>query len=105
VNINYEGKDYGLDLDDVDISQATTIYRKFNLTLLGLEVGLREGNPDALRAIYWLMLSQDGQRVNIDNVIFKIVKFANALQAANEAETLAAEDKAKAEGLTPKETP
>lgn len=104
MNVNYEGKIYAFDLEDIDIDQATVIKRKFGLTLLSLEAGLREGDPDALRAIYWIMLTQDGQRANIDNVKFKIVKFANAIQQANEDEIVAAEEKAKAEGKeAPKE--
>jgi hypothetical protein len=98
MNVNYEGKTYAFDLDEIDISQATVLKRKFGLTLLSLEAGLREGDPDALRAMYWIMLTQDGQRVNIDNVNFKIVKFANAIQQASEDEAEKAED-----GDAPKE--
>lgn len=97
--IKYDDKEYTFELDEIDIAQATLIYRKFQLTLLSLEAGLREGHPDALRAIYWLMLTQDGQRVNIDNLSFKIVKFANAIQQANEAEI----EEAEAKGEAPKE--
>jgi hypothetical protein len=104
MNINYDGHSYIFDLEEIDISQATVIKRKFGLTLLTLESGLREGDPDALRAMYWIMLTQDGQRVNIDNVNFKIVKFANAIQQANEEEIARDDEKAKAEGKTPKET-
>lgn len=100
MNVNYEGKSYAFELDEIDISQATVIKRKFGLTLLSLEAGLREGDPDALRAIYWIMLTQNGERANIDNVSFKIVKFANAIQKANEDEI---EQAAETEGA-PKET-
>ncbi len=89
--INYEDHDYAFELDDIDIAQATVIYRKFNLTLLALEAGLREGHPDALRAIYWLMLTQ---HVNIDTVNFKIVKFANAIQNATDVDQAEADPKA-----------
>lgn len=100
MKISYEDKEYDFDLDEIDVSQATVIKRKFGLTLLSLESGLREGDPDSLRCLYWLMLTQDGQRVNIDNINFKIVKFANAIQEANlreleEAEAKAGEDAPK----------
>ena len=101
MKIDYDGKQYEFDLDEIDVSQATTIKRKFGLTLLSLESGLREGDPDALRCIYWLMLTQAGERVNIDNVNFKIVKFANAIQQANIREAEAAE--AEEAGAGPKE--
>jgi hypothetical protein len=101
VKVIYDGQDYEFSLDEIDVSQATLIYRKYSLTLLGLETGLREGNPDALRAIYWLMLTQAGQKVNIDNVSFKIVKFANAIQAAVESQAEADAEKPD----TPKEEP
>lgn len=90
--VHYEDKDYEFDIDDLDIGQASMLKRKYGLTLLSLQKGLLEGDPDALRAVYWLMLAQSGQRVNIDNVQFKIVKFANAIQAAVEAESEKDED-------------
>lgn len=101
MNISYEGKDYAFDLDEIDVDQATLIKRKFNLNLLGLEAGLREGDPDSLRAIYWLMLAQNGERANIDNVKFKIVKFSNAIQTANLQEIEKAEAEAAADPKEP----
>lgn len=92
--VHYEGKDYEFDIDDLDIVQATMLQRKYKLNLLSLQRGLLEGEPDALRAVYWLMLMQNGQRVNIDNVQFKIVKFANAIQEAVERENAASDDEA-----------
>ena len=94
---SYDGTDYDFDLDEIDVVQATLIKRKFDLNLLTLEQGLRQGDPDALRCIYWLMLSQNGTHMNVDNVSFKVVKFANAVQKASlkeqeEAELKAAED-------------
>ena len=86
MHITYEGKEFTFDLDDVDLTQASIIYDKCGLTLLGLETGLYEGHPAALRAVYWLMLCQSGEVVDIDRVNFKIVKFAKAVDAAAEAE-------------------
>jgi hypothetical protein len=83
MNISYEDTDYSFDLDEIDVVQATLIKRKFDLNLLTLEQGLRQGDPDALRCIYWLMLSQNGTHVNVDSVSFKIVKFANAVHKAS----------------------
>lgn len=88
MNINYDDTDYSFDLDEIDVSQATTIKRKYGFSLLTLEAGLREGDPDALRCIYWIMLSQNGVNKNIDNVSFKVVKFSNAIQNAVLAESI-----------------
>lgn len=95
--VHYEDKDYEFDIDDLDVVQATMLKRKYGITLLSLQKGLLEGDADALRAVYWLMLAQNGQRVNIDSVQFKIVKFANAIQDAVEAENAANNDEASAD--------
>jgi hypothetical protein len=90
--INYDGHEYSFELDDISVSEATVIKRKTGLSLLGIEKGLREADVDALRAIYWLMLKQNGQNVNIDNVDFKVIKFSMALSAANEESAENGED-------------
>ena len=92
MQVKYEGKDYTFDLDEITVSQATTLKRKLGLTLLGLDQGLREGDPDALRAVFWLMKEQSGERTDIDMVDFKIVKLANAIQDAADAEEEVSKD-------------
>jgi hypothetical protein len=89
MKVNYEGEVLEFDLEEIDVQQATVLKRKLGLTLLGLDQGLSEGDPDALRAVYWLMMVQSGKRVDIDEVNFKIVKLANAIQEAVEAEAKA----------------
>lgn len=84
--VKFEGKEYQFDLDEITLAQATVIKVHCKLTLIGLEAGLRDGDPDALRAIYWLMLVNSGSPANIDTLDFKIVKFANAVQEASNAE-------------------
>jgi hypothetical protein len=96
MNITYDGKDYSFDLDEISVSEATVIKRKTGLSLLGIEKGLREADVDALRAIYWLMLKQNGQNVNIDNVDFKVIRYTQALQAANEDSAEGEDPKAEA---------
>lgn len=97
--INYDGKEYPFELDDITVSQATAIKRRLNLTLLGIEKGLAEVDVDALRAIYWLMLAQNGETRDIDRVDFKPLKYAVAIRNAIEAE----EAKKAEEGEAPKE--
>jgi hypothetical protein len=102
MKVHYEDQVLNFDLEDIDVQQATVLKRKLGLTLLSLDTGLTEGDPDALRAVYWLMLTQSGQRVDIDDVNFKIVKLANAIQDAVEKEA-AEKEASEEEGAAPKE--
>lgn len=95
MKVYYDDKEYDFDLDEITVSQARTIKAKCGFTLLGLEEALAVGDADALRAIFWLMLCNSGQTVDIDRVDFKIVKFAQALQRATEAETATTETEGK----------
>jgi hypothetical protein len=91
--VEYEGEKLTFDLDEIDVQQATVLKRKLGLTLLSLDAGLSEGDPDALRAVFWLMQVQSGKTgVDIDAVNFKIVKLANAIQDAVEKENAAKEE-------------
>jgi hypothetical protein len=92
MKVSYDGTDYEFSMDDLDVAQATTIKRKYQFSLLSLEDGLKEGDVDALRCVYWLMLAQNGVRQNIDNVNFKVVPFINALQKATADEAAARAD-------------
>lgn len=80
--INFEGNEYEYDFDEIDVKQATTIFKKYGLTPLGMQQGLTDTNPDALRAVYWTMLAQNGETRSIDNLNFKVIKFGKALDAA-----------------------
>lgn len=86
MHINYDGKEYTFDLEEIDVRQAGIIKDKCGLTLMGLEAGLSEGDPAALRAVYWLMLCQNEEKADIEQVNFKIVKFARAVDAASTTE-------------------
>ncbi len=101
MKICYEGKTLQFDLEELTLEQATVIYKRLGLTLLTLDQGLIEGNPDALRAIFWMIMQQDDSKVQIEDVNFKIVKFANAVQEAVEKEAAEAAEKEAADG--PKE--
>ena len=71
-------------------------------TMLGLLEGLRQIDPDAVRAAFWLMHAQSGVPCDIDRVNFKIVDFADALNEATAAEQAII---AEANEGDPKETP
>lgn len=97
MQIEFEDQEYSFDLDEIDLRQASVIYDKCGLTLMTLELGLGDGNPAAMRAIYWLMLSQNGREEDIDRLNFKVVKFAHALQVSGEKAEKEAAAKAKAD--------
>lgn len=93
---------FDLDLSEIDLGEAMAIKRQLGLTLVGLETGMGEGDPAALQAVFWIMLRHAGEKVALDRVDFKPVKFAMAIQAAAAAE-LAADSEPAEEG--PKDEP
>lgn len=97
MKIQYEGEELEFDLSEVTLGQATYLKRHLGLTLMGLDQGLGEGDPDALRGVWWLIQDQSGKKCNIDSVDFKIVKLSNAIQDAVEAERGAEEEAPKDE--------
>ncbi len=80
--IHFDDQDYEFDFDEVEVGQADQIKRKYGITLLGIERGLLDVDSEALRCMYWLMLAQNGKRVNIDTLQFKPVKLAKAINDA-----------------------
>ena len=85
--VKWEEKEFTLDLDEMTVAQAKVIKIHCQLTLMSLVNALREGDPDALRAAFWLMHAQSGVPCNIDRIDFVIVKFLNAITEASKAET------------------
>lgn len=92
MKVNWNDKEFTLDLDDIDVQQAKVIKIHCKLTLLGIQEGLSQGDPDALRAVYWLMHAQSGTPLDIDRANFKIVPFLQAVQEAAEAANAANTD-------------
>jgi hypothetical protein len=96
MKLKYLGKDYNFDMDELDVKQASVIKANTGLSLRGLEEGISDGDPDALRAMFWVMLvNNDEPNADINTVNFKIVPFARAIQEASEAEAEAAAEVAK----------
>lgn len=85
MKVTYEDREYEFDLDEIDVDQAQLIYSKTGLTIITLEAGLEEMNPFALKAVFWLMLVQNGEKADFDRVNFKLAKFLSALMDANKA--------------------
>lgn len=89
MQVNFVDKEYTLDLEDLDLSQARAIKVQTGLTIAGLKRGLFELDPEALAALYWLMLNQSGQTVDLRKVNFKVAKFATAVGDAYDREEAA----------------
>jgi hypothetical protein len=86
--VNFEDQEYTLDIEEVDVRQATLIKVKTGLNLLEWQASLETGDVDALRALYWLMREQSNKPVNFESINFKIIKFANAIaEASGDAES------------------
>lgn len=84
--VAFNNKSYILDLDEMNVEEARIIKKYAALTLKGLQDGLAELDPDAMTCLYWLMLRQAGEDHSIERVTFKILKFAEAVGEAQEAE-------------------
>lgn len=83
--VEFEDKSWNLDVDEIDVRQAMVIKVKTGYNLLEWQAALEKADVDAAKALYWLMLAQNGVSADIDLVNFKIVKFMTAVGEANQA--------------------
>lgn len=90
--IHFDGKDYQFDPEEIDVRQAMVIKVKTGLNLLQWQAALEQADVDAIKALYWLMLAQNGVAADIDMVNFKLVKLMNAFNDAQKAEGEQEED-------------
>jgi hypothetical protein len=104
MKVTWEDKKYTFDLDEMSVSEAKTIKVHCGLTISQFNDGLwREMDPDAIRAAYWLMHIQSGDKaVDIDRLDFKAVRFMEALIKAFKDQKATDESNAPAE-TAPKE--
>ena len=80
--VRFEDQEFELDIEELTLNQALYIYRQAKMSVRDLMVGLQDLNPDAMAALYWLMLDQNGKRADIGKLNFKILAFAAALSDA-----------------------
>jgi hypothetical protein len=85
--VEYDGKKYEFDMDEITVQQAKIIKTYCGLNMATISDALEEADPDAMAALFWLMKQQNGERVQIQTVDFKLLKFANALNEASERES------------------
>lgn len=101
LEVSYDGKDYLLDLEDMDTDDAAAMERVGVKNLKALEQGIDDGDVSALRVAYWLMVKQSGEPgARIERVKFKPIKFIMALALASEKVAAA---NAEAENSDPKD--
>lgn len=84
--IKFDDREYEFDAEEIDVRQAMVIKVKTGYSLLQWQAALEQADVDAIKGLYWLMLSQNGITVDIDQVNFKLIKFANAFKEAAKAE-------------------
>ena len=80
--VHFEGQDYNFDIEALDLAQARSIKRQTGMSIRKLLDGLADLDPEALAALYWLMLAQNGKATDISKVNFKILEFGVALNDA-----------------------
>ncbi len=99
LHVEYDGRSYDLDLEDMDTDDARAMERFGVPNLKALEIGITEGNIDALTVAYWVMLKQNGEPgARLERVKFKPIKYIKALINATSDATEAAKAKEAEEG-------
>ncbi len=96
--VKYEGKEYNLDLEDMDTDQARAMERFGVKSLQALEEGIVAGEVDALIVAYWIMLTQNGEPgARLERQKIKPLKFVKALLNAAREEAVAQKEREEAE--------
>ena len=90
MKIEYEGEQYDLDMDAIDVKQAIKIEKHIGGTLSDWEAGLGNASTPCLQALGWLIFT-GGDSTPIGDVNFKIMVLSKAMAAADEAEKAAEE--------------
>ena len=85
MKIEYEGEQYDLDMDSIDVKQAIKIEKHIGGTLSDWETGLGQASTPCLQALGWLIFT-GGDSTPIDEVNFKIMVLSKALAAADAKE-------------------
>lgn len=91
MKIDFEGRTWEFDADELDVKQAMVLHLTYGMTIADWIRGLDELDPRALHFTYWLMLQQNGVVMPIAEANCKIVYFSAAMREAQLAEAAAAE--------------
>ena len=95
VLINWDGRDWAVDTEEITLAQAFVIKdsTKDGATwpsgrpLQPWLAGVATGDPACLRAMYWVMLAQDGQQCPIASLEFAVMKYHTAWTLASATAT------------------
>lgn len=87
MKVNYEGRIYDFDMQEMDVQDARQMEEVGIPNLLALEEGLGEGSLNALAVAYWQMLRQSGDTdARLADVRFKPLKLVKAFADAAKAQ-------------------
>lgn len=84
MHIDWAGKRYDFDPEEVDVQQGIVIKMSFGWTMKAWQEALNEVDPQAIQAVFWLMRTQNGESCNLSEQNFPISKFTAAFQKAQE---------------------
>ncbi len=87
--IEYEGRTYDFDLDDLTVKQALKIEKHIGGPMIEFEKGMATGSAACYQVLGWLIF-HGGDQTPIGEVDFKFGKLAKAFEAAAAAEAEAA---------------
>ena|SRR5258708_6654578 len=88
MKIDYDGRAWELDLDDIGLKQAMVIQSHMGMSVTAVLALL--DHPDSLdwvrvvACVHWVMLAQDGQERPLD-ADFPVIRFADAFVTAIQA--------------------
>lgn len=84
--ITFEGRDWDFDEDDLDVKQATVLWKTYQMTISEWSRGFATMDQRAYHFTYWLMLAQNGEKKPIEGCNPPIIQFISAVTDARIAE-------------------
>lgn len=90
--IEYDGKKYEFDQNDIDVEQSLKIEKHIGGPMIDFENGVLSGRTVCVQALGWLILRRGDMDVPIAEVNFKVGKLMKAYTAAAVAEAKAQEE-------------
>jgi hypothetical protein len=90
MKIDFEGRTWSYDESDITVTDAEVIEKETGGNVIDWSKSLAEVNARSYKILYWLMRSQSGDPVPLDQVNFRLYPFVAAINAAIQAEVAAA---------------
>jgi hypothetical protein len=86
MKIEFGGKTWKFDLDEITLEQAERVEKETGLTLDAWNASLFDLKPVSYRLLYWVLAAQNGDPLALEEVSFKFGPFVKAWTAAVRAE-------------------